>query len=54
MTRSAMSGEVIAFSDMFHIAIVLAQELSAVLRKNIPVQLLTDSKSLAIKRFEDF
>ena len=46
MTRSAMSGEVIAFSDMFDIAIALAEELSVVLRKKITVKPLTDSKSI--------
>eukprot|EP00171_Calliarthron_tuberculosum_P022721 IDg22721t1 len=46
VVRSAMAGEVIAFSDLFDIAATLSEELSVVLTRKIAVQLLTDSKSL--------
>ena len=46
VTRSAMSSEVIAFSDLFDVAITFAEELGNILSKKIPVQLLTDSKAL--------
>ena len=46
VTRSAMSGEVIAFSDLFDLAITFAEELGNMLPKKIPVQLLTDGKAL--------
>ncbi len=41
-----MAGEVIAFSDLFDIAVTLAAELGDVFGRQIPVQLFTDSKSL--------
>eukprot|EP00171_Calliarthron_tuberculosum_P016586 IDg16586t1 len=41
-----MGGEVIAFSDLFDRAATLSSELGDVYGKPIPVQLLTDSKSL--------
>lgn len=41
-----MSGEVIAFSDMFDLAIAIPLELSTMMGKSVPLQLLTDSKSL--------
>ncbi len=41
-----MGGEVIAFSDLFDRACTLAAEIGAVYGRKIPVQLLTDSKSL--------
>lgn len=46
VVRSAMSGEVIAFNDMFDIAIALSEELQIIVGYPLPVQLLTDSKSL--------
>ena len=46
MTRSAMSEEVIAFSDIFDTAFALSEELVFILSWRIPVQLLTDSKGL--------
>lgn len=46
VVRSAMAGEVIAFSDLFDVAAALASELGVLYDRNIPVQLLTDSKSL--------
>lgn len=46
VTRSAMSGEIIALSDMFYFAIAISAELSTVLGCQIPTQLLTDSNSL--------
>eukprot|EP00171_Calliarthron_tuberculosum_P023641 IDg23641t1 len=46
VVRSAMAGEVIAFSDLFDTAATLSDELSVVLNRTIAVQLLTDSKSL--------
>lgn len=42
-----MSGEVIAFSDMFDYYIALSNDLSKV-RKRTHVQLLTDRKSLFV------
>lgn len=41
-----MSGEVIAFSDLFDVAVTFAEELGTMFSKKIPVQLLTDSQSL--------
>ncbi len=46
IVRSAMAGEVIAFSDLFDVPVTLATELSDVFGRQIPVQLPTDSKSL--------
>ena len=46
VTRSAMSAEVIAFSDMSDAAITFSAELGTLTDQKIPVQLLTDSKSL--------
>ena len=46
MTRSSMAGEVIAFSDLFDVAITLGVELSTILGRQIAVHLFTDSKSL--------
>lgn len=46
VTRSVISGEVIAFGDMFDIAISISLELNKVLRRLVPVELITDSKSL--------
>ena len=46
VVRSAMAGEVIAFSDLFDRAATLAAEIGDILGRKIPVQLLTDSKSL--------
>lgn len=46
IVRSAMAGEVIAFSDLFDVAATLSAELGDLLGRKIPVQLLTDSKSL--------
>lgn len=47
VTRSAILGEVIAFSDMFDIALSFAQELQDFLSEHVPVEILTDSKSLS-------
>lgn len=41
-----MAGEFICFSDLFDPASTLASELRFIIDKTIPVQLLTDSKSL--------
>ncbi len=46
VVRSAMAGEVIAFSDLFDIAATLASELGDIYGRRIPVQLLAGSKSL--------
>ena len=46
VVRSAMAGEVIAFSDMFDVAATLAEELRTIYNRTIPLQLLTDSKGL--------
>ena len=45
VTRSAMAGEVIAFSDLLDVAAVLAAEIQALIGVKIPVQVLTDGKS---------
>lgn len=41
-----MSCEVIAFSDLFDVAAVLAAELETTIGLKVPVQLLRDIKSL--------
>ena len=41
-----MTGQVIAFSDLFDVAAILSAELEALLSTKVPVQLLADSKSL--------
>ena len=46
VARSAMSGEVIAFSDFFDVATTFAEELGSMVSKKIAVELLTDSKPL--------
>lgn len=46
VVRSALAGEVIAFSDLFDVDATLASEVGDLLQQTIPVQLLTDSKSL--------
>lgn len=46
ISHSAMSGEVIAFSDMFDYAIAISKDIAKLLGRTIPIQLLTDSKSL--------
>ena len=46
VVRSAMAGEVIAFSDMFDVAVTLAEELRQITKRPIPLHLLTDSKAL--------
>ena len=46
VVRSAMAGEVIAFSDMFDVGVTIAEELRITLHKEVPLHLLTDSKSL--------
>lgn len=39
ITRSAMSGEIIAFSNMFDFAIAIIQDLAKMIGRNFPVQL---------------
>lgn len=46
VVRSAMAGEVIAFSDLFDVSASLASELGQVYGRKIPVHLFTDSKSM--------
>lgn len=46
ITKSPMSAEVISFADMFDISISIKLELESMLDVKVPVQLLTDSKSL--------
>ena len=46
VVRSAMAGEVMSFSDLFDIAATLASDLGEIYSRPIPVQQLTDSKSL--------
>ena len=41
-----MAGEVIAFSDLFDVAVTLSDEVGKILGRTIPVQLFTDNKSL--------
>lgn len=41
-----MAGEVIAFSDLSDVASTLGNELKLLLDKNVPLRLVTDSKSL--------
>jgi len=41
-----MAGEVIAFSDMFDVAVTLAEEIRTTFQRPIPLHLLTDSKAL--------
>jgi len=48
VVRSAMAGEVIAFSDMFDVAVTLAEEIRAIYDRPIPLHLLTDSKAFDI------
>lgn len=40
VTVTAMAGEVIAFSDLFYVAATLTDELSVIMGKKIPIQLL--------------
>lgn len=44
--RLAMSGDLIAFCDMFDITIANGQEVERVLSRRVSIQLLTDRKSL--------
>jgi hypothetical protein len=46
VTRSVLGGEVHAFADAFDYAIVLKRDLEAMLSQEIPLTMLTDSKSL--------
>lgn len=46
VTRSVMTGEVIAFSDLFDVAATSAHELETILGQHVPVKLFTDSKCL--------
>ena len=46
IVRSPMAAEVIAFSDMFDVAITLSDEIKQLYGHDIPLQLFTDSKSL--------
>ncbi len=46
VVRSAMACKVIAFSYLFDVASTLSTELALVYGRKVPVQLLTDSKSL--------
>ena len=46
VTRSVMAGEVIAFSDLFDVAVTISLELRHLLDIEVPVQLFTDSKCL--------
>ena len=46
VVRSAMTGEVIAFGDMFEVAVTLTEDLCSILRHNVPLELLTDSKAM--------
>lgn len=41
-----MAGEVIAFSDMFDVAVTLAEELRTIYKRSVPLHLLTDNKAL--------
>ncbi len=46
VTRSVLSAEVIAFSDMFDDAFAIRSQIEQALRRGVAVHLLTDSKSL--------
>ena len=46
VARSVLSAEVIAFADLFDDALAISKHLEFVLRKPIPVHILTDSKSM--------
>ncbi len=46
IVRSAMAGEVIAFSDLFDVDVNLAAELGDMFGRQIPMQLFTEPKSL--------
>ncbi len=46
VVRSAIAGEVIAFSDLFDVVITLSAEMALIIGRKVPVQLLTNSKSL--------
>lgn len=46
VTRFVVAGEVIEFSDILGVAAVLATELETFIRQKVPVQLVTDRKSL--------
>ncbi len=45
VTRSVTAAEVIAFNDMFEAALKMAAELKKMMGKNVPLRLLTESKS---------
>lgn len=46
MIWSAILGDVISFDDMFDVVIAFAPELQVVLQHAVPVQLLTDNRSM--------
>lgn len=46
LTRSAISGEFFAFIDMIYISISLSEELEAFVNQRVPLQMLTERKSL--------
>jgi len=51
VVRSAMAGEVIAFSDMFDVAVTLAEEIRAIYDRPIPLHLLMPAKVSVIESF---
>lgn len=46
IARSAMAAEVISYSGLFDISILIGNELDVVLGKRIPVHILTDTQCL--------
>jgi hypothetical protein len=46
VTRSVLSGEVMAFADAFDMAMIIRHDLQYLLHHNVPITILTDSLSL--------
>ena len=46
VTRSVLGAELYAFADSFHVAYMLKHDLQSIMKRHIPLTMLTDSKSL--------
>ena len=46
VTRSVLGGETLAFADAFDTAYMIKRDLEEILKQNVPLKMLTDSKSL--------